>query len=309
MVDGPEKVSGRAKFTSDLAAADALAARIYRSPYAHAELLDVDVEEARRLPGVRAVVTGDDCDATFGVLPIAMNEYPLARGRVRYKGEPIAAVAADDDATAKRALDLIRIEVRELPACHTAAEATAPNATLLHDNKPGNIEREVDFELGAVDAAFASAHLVREETYLCPEVCQVQIEPHAALASYDPGRDRLTVRCTTQVPYYVHLMLSRCLGMDTSRIRVVKPHIGGGFGARTEALNVEIICALLAREAGGEVRLITTREETFLTHRGRPEQKVTLKMAMTKEGKITAVDCATTQRAGAYSGYGIVTLL
>jgi 4-hydroxybenzoyl-CoA reductase subunit alpha len=309
MVDGPEKVSGAAKFTSDLAGAGALAARIYRSPYAHAELLEVDVEAARRLPGVRAVVTGDDCDQTFGVLPIAMNEYPLARDRVRYRGEPVAAVAADNDLIAQQAIDLIRIKVRELPAYHSAKDALAPDAVLLHDDKPGNVERDVDFELGEVDPAFADADLICKETYLCPEICQAQMEPHAALASYDPGRDRLTVHCTTQVPFYVHLMLARCLGLDKSRIRVVKPHIGGGFGARTEALNVEIICALLARAAGGEVRLVTTREETFLTHRGRPEQETKIKMAMTRDGRITAVDCSTTQRGGAYSGYGIVTIL
>ena len=309
MVDGPEKVSGAAKFTSDLAGPSALAGRIFRSPHAHAELLEIDVEAARALPGVRAVITGADCDKTFGVLPIAMNEFPLVRNRVRYKGEPIAAVAADDEATAQKALNLIRIKVCALPAYHTAHEALSPEAVLLHDDKPGNIEREADFELGEVGAAFTNADLVREETYLCPEVCQVQMEPHAALADYDAERDRLTVHCTTQVPYYVHLMLARCLDMDKSRIRVIKPHIGGGFGARTETLNIEIICALLARSAGGEVRLVTSREETFITHRGRPEQETRLKMAMTRDGQITAVDCVTTQRGGAYSGYGIVTIL
>ena len=141
MIDGPEKVSGAAKFTADLAGTDALAARIFRSPYAHAELLSVDIEAALRLPGVRAVVTGADCDTTFGVLPIAMNEYPLARDRVRYRGEPIAAVAADDDATARKAIELIRNEVRELPAHFTAQAALAADAVLLHADRPGNVER------------------------------------------------------------------------------------------------------------------------------------------------------------------------
>ncbi|HEX7007962.1 MAG TPA: 4-hydroxybenzoyl-CoA reductase subunit alpha, partial [Alphaproteobacteria bacterium] len=102
MVDGPEKVQGKAKYTADFIDPNALVGRIYRSPYAHAELLEVDVSEAAKVPGVKAIVTGDDCDKTFGVLPIAYSEYPLARGRVRYKGDPIAAVAAVDDATAKR---------------------------------------------------------------------------------------------------------------------------------------------------------------------------------------------------------------
>ncbi len=112
-----------------------------------------------------AVVTGDDCPHTYGVLPVAMNEYPLARGRVRYRGEPVAAVAAVDAATAQRALDLIEFEVRELPAYYTSADARAAGAMLLHDNKPGNLEREVHHEFGDVAAGFAQADLVREGTH------------------------------------------------------------------------------------------------------------------------------------------------
>ncbi|MFL6824550.1 MAG: molybdopterin cofactor-binding domain-containing protein, partial [Xanthobacteraceae bacterium] len=114
---------------------------------------------------------------------------------------------------------------------------------------------------------------------------------------------------STQVPYYVHLMLAQILDMDMSRIRVIKPHVGGGFGCRTEALNVELIAALLARKAGGSVRLVTTREETFITHRGRPQTDIRLKIGMRKDGKITAVECECYQRGGAHSGYGIVTIL
>ncbi|HWS08003.1 MAG TPA: 4-hydroxybenzoyl-CoA reductase subunit alpha, partial [Xanthobacteraceae bacterium] len=174
MVDGPEKVSGRAKYTADLAAPGMLAARIFRSPYAHAEILEVDVSEAAKLPGVKAILTGADCDKTFGVLPIARTEHPLARDRVRYCGEPVAAVAAVDDATAKEALRRIRLKVRELPAYPSARAATAPDAIDLHSHRPKNIERDVFFELGDVDAAFAAADLVREGTYNCAEVCQNQ---------------------------------------------------------------------------------------------------------------------------------------
>src|ERR1700720_2375383 len=116
MVDGPDKVSGRAKYTADILAPGRLAGRIYRSPYSHAEILAVDISEALKLPGVRTIVTGADCDKTFGVLPIARSEHPLARDKVRYRGEPVAAVAADDDATARKALGLINLTGRELPA-------------------------------------------------------------------------------------------------------------------------------------------------------------------------------------------------
>ena len=309
MIDGPEKVSGRAKYTADLLAPGMLAGRIYRSPYSHAEIIEVDVSQALRLSGVKAVVTGADCKETFGVLPIARSEHPLARDKVRYRGEPVAAVAAIDDATARQALALIRLKVRELPAYYTSAAAIAPGATQLHAHRPNNIERDVLFELGSVDEGFRAADLVREASYDCAEVCQNQMEMHAAVADYDVERDRMTVHASTQVPYYVHLMLARILGMDISRIRVVKPHVGGGFGCRTETLNVELIAALLARRAGGCVRMVTNREETFITHRGRPQTDIRLKLGMRRDGRITAVECECDQRGGAHSGYGVVTIL
>jgi 4-hydroxybenzoyl-CoA reductase subunit alpha len=309
MVDGPEKVSGRARYTADLIAPGMLAGRIYRSPHAHAEIVEVDVSEAARLPGVVAVVTGADGDKPFGVLPIARNEHPMARDKVRYKGEPVAAVAAVDDATAAKAIRLIRMKVRELPAYFTAADALAPDAVPLHEKKPGNVERDVHFELGSVADGFAAADLVREATYNCAEVCQNQMEMHAAVADYDAVRDRITVTASTQVPYYVHLMLAQILDMDMSRIRVVKPHVGGGFGCRTECLNVELIAALLARKAKGAVRMAISREDTFITHRGRPETDIRMKIGLTGAGKITAVECECTQRGGAHSGYGVVTIL
>jgi 4-hydroxybenzoyl-CoA reductase subunit alpha len=309
MVDGPDKVSGRAKYTADLIAPGLLAGRIFRSPYSHAEIVDVDVSAALRLAGVKAIVTGADCDKTFGVLPIARSEHPLARDKVRYRGEPVAAVAAVDDATAKRALGLIKLTVRELPAHYTSQSAMAEGASNIHAQRPNNIERDVLFELGSVEQGFQQADLVREGSYDCAEVCQNQMEMHAALAHYDAERERMTVYASTQVPYYVHLMLAQILDMDMSRIRVIKPHVGGGFGCRTEALNVELITALLARKAAGSVRMMINREETFITHRGRPQTDIRLKLGMRKDGKITAVECECYQRGGAHSGYGIVTIL
>ena len=309
MIDGPEKVSGRAIYTADIIAPRQLAGCIYRSPYAHGEIVSVDVSEALKLPGVKAVVTGADCDRTFGVLPIARSEHPLARDKVRYRGEPVAAVAAVDDATAREAVRRIKMTVRELPAYYTTKAALAPDAVALHEKKPGNLERDVFYELGSVEQGFAEADLVRESTYNCAEVCQNQMEMHAAVAEYDAVRDRMTVHASTQVPYYVHLMLSQILDMDMSRIRVVKPFVGGGFGSRTETLNVELIAALLARKAQGTVRIVVNREETFITHRGRPETDIKLKIGMRKDGRITAVECECFQRGGAHSGYGVVTIL
>ncbi len=309
LIDGVEKVTGRAAYTADLDHADALVGRIFRSPASHGEIVRLDVAKARALGGVFAVLTGEDCPHSYGVLPVAMNEYPLARGRVRYRGEPVAAVAAVDAATAQRALDLIEFEVRELPAYYSSAAARAADAVQLHDNKPGNIEREVHHVFGDVAAGLARADLVREDRISCAEVNHAQIEPHAALAEYEPLTQRLTIRSVTQVAYYLHLMLARCLDMDASRIRVIKPFVGGGFGARVEVLNFEIVTALLARAAAGKVMMQLTREENFLTHRARPQTDVRLKLGMCRDGRITACECEVTQRGGAYAGYGIVTIL
>src|SRR3974390_3123989 len=309
MIDGPEKVSGRAKYTADIMQPGQMAGRIYRSPYSHGEIVAVDVSEALRVPGVVAIVTGADCDNTFGVLPIARSEHPLARDKVRYRGEPVAAVAAIDDASAREAIRHIKLRGRELPAYHTAQDALAPGAMPLHDKKPDNIERDVLFDLGSIEQGFGEADLVRAGTYNCAEVCQNQMEMHAAIAEYDVVRERMTVHASTQVPYYVHLMLSQILGMEMSRIRVIKPHVGGGFGCRTETLNIELIAALLARKACGTVRIVTNREETFITHRGPPDTHIRLKIGMRKDGRITAVECECDQRGGAHSGYGVVTIL
>ncbi len=309
LIDGIEKVTGRARYTADLDHGDALVGAILRSPVSHGRILRVDTSRAEALDGVMAVVTGDDCAVPYGVIPIAQNEYPLARDRLRYRGEPVAAVAAVDAKTARRALDLIVLEIEELPAVHTSDEARAPDAPRLHDNKPGNIEREVHHVFGNPADGFAQADLVREASFSCAEVNHAMMEPHAALAEYDPERDRLTFHSVTQVPFYVHLTLARCLEMDASRIRVIKPFVGGGFGARTETLNFEIITALLARKAGARVMMRLSREESFLTHRGRPQTDVHLKIGMTGKGRITAVEAEVTMAGGAYAGYGLVTIL
>jgi 4-hydroxybenzoyl-CoA reductase subunit alpha len=309
LIDGVAKVTGRARFTADLEHADSSIGRIFRSPVSHGRIRRLDVSAARALPGVVAVVTGEDCQYPFGVLPIAMNEYPLARERVRYRGEPVAAVAAVDAATADRALRLIRLEVEELPAVYTVAAARAPQAVQLHDDKPGNIERSVHDRFGDVAAGFAAADLVREITIECAEVNHAQIEPHAALAEFDPYSGQLTMQSVSQVGYYLHQMLARCLELDEAQVRVIKPFVGGGFGARVEVLNFEIVTALLARAARGRVFMELTREECFLTHRGRPHTTTRLKLGMRRDGRITACACELQQRGGAYAGYGIVTIL
>ena len=309
LIDGIEKVTGRARYTADLPFGEVLVGRILRSPVAHGVIRGIDTHRARAMPGVRAVITGEDFAAPYGVIPIAQNEWPLARDKVRYRGEPVVAVAAVDAATADAALAAIGLDIEPLPAYFSAEAARASGAVLLHERKQGNIEREVDHCFGDVDDGFARADLVREQTFHYAEVSHGQIELNAAVACYEPERERLTSHSVTQVPFYLHLTLARCLGMDSSQIRVVKPFVGGGFGHRVEPLNFEMVTSALARAAGGTVRIEQSREDSFLTHRARPETDIRLRIGMTKAGEITAVDCEIVQRGGAYAGYGLVTIL
>jgi len=309
LIDGVDKVTGRARYTADIAAPGALVGRILRSPHAHARIVAIDTTAACALPGVHAVCTGDDTPVPFGVLPIAENEFPLARGKVRYRGDPVAAVAAVDEATAERALALIEVEYEVLPAYYTAKAAMKPGAVAIHDDKPNNILREVHAEFGDTAAGFEGADLVREKTFTFAEVNHAHMELNATLAEYDIERDGVTLNTTTQVPYYVHLKVAACLQIAESQVRVIKPFLGGGFGARTECLNFEIIAALLAHRARGAVRLLQTREETFIAHRGRPWTLVKMKIGLKRDGRITALALEATQAGGAYAGYGIITIL
>ncbi|MBC5768138.1 4-hydroxybenzoyl-CoA reductase subunit alpha [Ramlibacter albus] len=309
LIDGVEKVTGRARYTADLPLGPALVGRIHRSPVAHARIVSIDRSAALELPGVHAVITGEDFAAPYGVIPISQNEWPLARGKVRYRGEPLFAVAADDEASARAAISAVKVELEELPEYFTAAEARAADAVLLHDDRPGNLERLVEQDFGDVDAAFSAADRVLERHFECGEIAHGQIELNATVAQWEPEAQRLTVHSVTQVPYYLHLTLAQTLGLDESQVRVVKPFVGGGFGHRVEPLNFEMVTAALARAARCTVKLELTREEVFLTHRGRPHSEVTLKIGVRRNGEITAIDARVTQRGGAYGGYGLVTIL
>ncbi|HUJ75363.1 MAG TPA: molybdopterin cofactor-binding domain-containing protein, partial [bacterium] len=309
LVDGVDKVTGRGKYSADIHFPDALVGRILRSPHAHARIKSIDISRAVALPGVRAVVTGADSDQPFGVLPIAKDEYARARDKVRYKGEEVAAVAAVDAWTAEQALDLIQVEYEPLPAYFDPLQSMAEGATLIHDHRPRNIEREVDHEFGDVEAGFAASDVILEESFHAPEVTHAQMEPHAAVAQWDDVEQRLTIWCSTQVPYYVHMSLADVMRLDMSQIRVIKPMVGGGFGCKTEAQSYELICALLARKAKATVQVVLSREEVFFAHRGRPATWTKLKLGATRHGKLQAVAAEVLQRGGAYGGYGVVTIL
>ncbi len=307
-VEGPLKVTGRAEYTDDLKRPGMLVGRLLRSPWAHARIRSIDPSAARALPGVYAVLTGERYPTAFGVLPITHDETAIAVGKVRYIGDILAAVAAQDEATAERALAAIRVDVEPL-AEHTdpkvgIAPVTDPiHARGLHGS---NVQKEVAQHFGDVDAAFArAAHTVRVRGSFAG-VTHAFTEPMATIAEATPD-GRLTVWSATQVPHYLHRALSEVLGLPMHRIRVIKPEVGGGFGGKSDPLPHEIACAALALETGRPVKILFDREDVFLTNHGRHPTQNDLRVAADAEGHLLAYDLTAAIDGGAWSSFGTVT--
>ena len=307
MLDGRARVSGVAQYTADLTAPGMLYGKVLHSTVAHARIRRLDVSRAAALPGVHAVVTGKEFPNTYGILPVGHDEGALAVEKVRYIGDNVAAVAAVSEAVAEQALELIDVEYGELPAYFDPLTAMKAEKDLIHDERPHNIEKEYHHSFGDVDAGFAASDVVREEHFRCPAVTHAAMEPHATLAWQQP--EGLTVWSSTQVPYYLQRTLAKVLEMPESSIRVIKPALGGGFGAKSEVCPLEIIAAMLSTKAGAPVRITYSREEVFFTHRGRPTQLIDLKVGASRDGRIQAVQAHGVQDGGAFCGYGPVTVL
>jgi 4-hydroxybenzoyl-CoA reductase alpha subunit len=309
--DGPEKVTGRAKYTADIRLPGMLVGKILGSPVAHGLLKRVDASRARDLPGVYAVITGADVpDTWYGVSPAREDEQILAKDRVRYVGDEIAAVAAVDEATALRALALIDVEIEELEAVFDPEAALATGAPLVHPENPryaGNVNTRVDWHFGDVDDAFASSYYVREQRFVGNRTYQSPLEPHAALAQWEPHGSRLTLWASTQTPHYLHRSLSRTLDIPMGSIRVIRPAVGGGFGAKCEATPLDFCAALLSRLTGRPVLMEYSREEMFRHFRGRHKQYIDLRIGVDRDGRILGVDQRVVLDGGAYTSFGVIT--
>ena len=222
---------------------------------------------------------------------------PLALDKVRYVGDNVACVVAVSEAIAEKALELIDVEYEVLPAYFDPEESMKAKTDLIHDNKPGNLEKDYHHAFGDPDKGFAEADHVAEARFIANEVTHAAMEPHSTLASFelDPHTGklgRLTVWSSTQVPYYLQHKLSLVLEMPMAQIRVIKPLVGGGFGGKSEVIPLEIIAAVAARKAQAPVKITYTREEVFWAHRGRPRTIIDLKTGIKNDGRITCGESA-----------------
>ncbi len=314
MVDAAEKTTGSGKYTDDLSLSGMLVGKILHSPYPHARIKRIDASRAEQLEGVVAVVTGKDAPNPYGILPVGHDEHALALDTVRYVGDTVACVAAICEAVAEKALELIEVDYEVLPAYFDPEESMKAHSDLIHDDKPGNIEKDYHHVFGDPEKGFADADQVAEARFVSNEVTHAAMEPHSTLAAFelDPYTGqlgRLTVWSSTQVPYYLQHKLSLVLEMPMAQIRVIKPLVGGGFGGKSEVIPLEIIAAIAARKAKAPVKITYTREEVFWAHRGRPRTIIDLKTGIRKDGRITAVHARVLQDGGAYCSYGVVTIL
>jgi 4-hydroxybenzoyl-CoA reductase subunit alpha len=309
--DAPDKVSGRAKYTADIRLPGMIYGKILTSPIPHGIIKRIDVSRARAVPGVLAVITGADVpDAYYGVSPARHDEQILAKSRVRYVGDEVAAVAAVDEETAERALTLIEVEYERLPAVFDPDEALKPDSPRIHPENPryaGNVNTKVEWHFGDVERGFAEADHVREQRFTGNRTYQAPIEPHAALARWEHHGQRLTLWSSTQTPHYVHRMISLTLGIPMGAIRVIKPAVGGGFGVKAETTSLDFCAVIFARMTGRPVMMEYSREEMFVHFRGRHKQHMDLKVGVKRDGTITAVQFRSVLDGGAYTSYGVIT--
>ena len=304
-VDGRSKATGQTRFADDIVLPRMLHCRLLRSPHAHALIEAVDASKAQAYPGVHLVLTGKDFPVTFGILPVTQDEYALAPLKVRYVGDPVAAVIAKDEQTATEALDLIEVKYRVLGTIASSEEALATPEPRIHDyGEQGNIHRLQAFAFGDVEDALAKSDHVFEDVFFYEGNTHLPIEQHAAVAAID-GEGKLTLWSSTQVPHYVHRALARVLQMPAAHIRVIACPNGGGFGGKTDICNHEIVVCKAALVLGRPVKICLNREEVFYMHRGRHPVLMKFRTGVTKDGKLTGMHLQTLVDGGGYGSYGV----
>ncbi|MFP3975817.1 MAG: xanthine dehydrogenase family protein molybdopterin-binding subunit [Dehalococcoidia bacterium] len=310
-VDGPEKVTGSAKYTFDVVLPNMLYGKILRSPHPHAKIVSIDTSAAEKLPGVKMVITGKDTPGNkTGIwrrFPELCDEEILCRDKVRYIGDPVAAVAAIDEDTAEMALDYIEVEYEPLEAVYDPMEAISDEAPQIHEGVEANINLNRHIEWGNVDEAFKECDVIREDYFTCSSQAHVCMETHDAVASYDYG-GKLTVWTSTQSSYYIQRLLADMLPIREGDIRVIKPPTGGGFGSKFELDSAQFCSALLSMKLCQPVKIVLSREEEFTATKRRTPMYYSLKIGAKKDGTILAKEARVLTEGGAYTAMGATAL-
>jgi 4-hydroxybenzoyl-CoA reductase subunit alpha len=304
-VDGRAKVTGATRFADDLAFPRMAFLRLVRSTVPHARIVRIDLAEAEKVPGVLGFMTGRDFPVPFGILPVSQDEHALCPDKVRFVGDPVAAVAATSEDAAWEAAYRVKVDYEPLATIAGIEEALATPEPRLHDyGDGGNVHKRVALEFGPVAAGFAEADEVFEDVFFYDGSTHLPMEQHAAVAVPEDD-DRVTLYSATQTPHYVHRALARVLELPPSRIRVVACSNGGGFGGKSDPFNHEIVAAKMALRLGRPVKVTLDREEVFYCHRGRHPVLMRLRTGVRRDGTITAQHLQTALDGGAYGSYGV----
>jgi CO/xanthine dehydrogenase Mo-binding subunit len=318
--DGVEKVTGRAVFGADMALPGMLVGRVKRSPHAHAHIMSIDTHKARKLPGVKAVITSQDFpdiaseEAFVGEGPMNFRDLSrncMARGKALYEGHPVAAVAATSAAIAERALELIEVTYEVLPHVIDVEDAMKPDAPVLHDDMitqgvepaptaASNIAKRVQFVLGDVTKGWAEAEVVVEGRYTTQPVHQAYIEPHACLVTVNAD-GQCQIYSSSQGQFMVRAYCAKLLGMELANIRATPLEIGGGFGGKT-LVYLEPLAMALSKQSGRPVKMVMSREDVFRASGPTSGGVVYVKLGATKDGRIVAAEAELKYQAGAFAG-------
>ncbi len=314
-VDGFKLVTGRTAFTDDIALPGLLVGRILASPHAHARIRDIDTRRAKALPGVHAVLTWKDVPrvphTTAGQAwpePSPYDTY-LLDSKVRFVGDRVAAVAAETRAVAEEALRLIEVDWEVLPPVLDMEHAMDPGTAVIHDEPDAtgirdaarNLAGDIHTHIGDVEAGFRESDLILEREYRTPRQQHAMLEPHIVICWLDAD-NRLVIRTSTQIPFHVRRQVAMILRIPVSRIRVIKPRIGGGFGGKQEMV-LEDLCAALTLASGRPVKLEYSRHEEFFMARTRHPQILRLRMGVKRDGTIVAHHMRVLAATGAYGSH------
>ncbi|MEI9804220.1 MAG: molybdopterin cofactor-binding domain-containing protein [Pseudolabrys sp.] len=297
-IDAPSKVSGRLKYAGDMTLPDMLHVQVLRSPHAHARIVSIDTSAAQAMDGVEGVITSADVPGEDG-FGVFVNDQPvMARGKVRYVGEAVAAVAAEDVLTAKRALAAIKVVYEQLRPVFDPDEAMRPGAPAVHDYAPDNITKHIPIRVGDVEAGFAESDLVVEETYSTQAIEHAYLEPEAGLSYVDPDGVVVVVSPSQNITHHRH-MLARIIAKPISKVRFIMSPVGGGFGGKEDMIYQGML-ALLAMKTRRPVRLVFTREESIISTAKRHPSRTSLRMGLMRDGRIRALEMRMVCDGGAY---------
>jgi CO/xanthine dehydrogenase Mo-binding subunit/aerobic-type carbon monoxide dehydrogenase small subunit (CoxS/CutS family) len=298
-IDAPSKVSGRLRYAADIKMHDMLQLQVLRSPHPHAKIISIDTSDAEEMEGVVCVLTSDDVPAQTDGFGVFVHDQPImARGKVRHVGEAVAAVAAEDLVTARRAVAKIKVVYEELPGVFDPEDAMKSGAAVVHDYAENNIVKHIPVRKGDVEAGFANADIVLEDDFSTQQVEHAYLEPEAGIAYVDPDDVIVVMSPSQNITHHRH-MLAHILGKPINKVRFIMSAVGGGFGGKEDMIYQGML-AIAAIKTHRPVQLNFTREESIIASAKRHPSRTHYKMGLKWNGEITAIQFNMISDGGAY---------